>query len=262
MITSPDNDRVKYVRALQSKSRTRRKEEHFVIEGPTLLREAIKAKVPIREIFYTDDFSSTEEGRSLLETASRTGARLLTVDTPVMHAMSDTPTPQGILAVLPDVHLNVPEETDYALIIDGISDPGNMGTIMRAAVAAGVPLMVITAGTVDLTNPKVVRSGMGAHFRLPVRHLSWEGIASRFANHLIVLADVGSGAPYFNVDWTQPCALIVSEEAHGASLDAQRVAHTRATIPMPGGMESLNVAMATSILLFEMVRQRYQAPSF
>jgi TrmH family RNA methyltransferase len=146
-------------------------------------------------------------------------------------------------------------------IIDGVSDPGNMGTILRAAAAAGVPLLIVTAGTVDLTNPKVLRSGMGAHFRLPVQHLSWKGIAERFSEHVIFLAEAGSGTPYFSVDWVQPSALIVSEEARGASEDAQRIAHVRVTIPMPGEMESLNVAMATSILLFEMVRQRYQASS-
>lgn len=258
MITSPDNERVKYVRALQSRSRSRRKEEHFVIEGPTLLQEAVQAGVPIREVFYTEEFADSDEGRSAIATASKTGANLLAVDKAIMHAMSDTLTPQGVLAVLPDLRLQVPENPDYALIIDGVSDPGNMGTIMRAAVAAGVPVMVITAGTVDLTNPKVVRSGMGAHFRLPVQQLSWGGIGSKFSNHVIFLAESKGGTPYFKVDWAQPSALIVGEEAHGASEEAKRVAHARVSIPMPGSMESLNVAMATSIFLFEMVRQRYQ----
>jgi TrmH family RNA methyltransferase len=258
MITSLDNDRIKYVRALQSRSRTRRKEEHFVIEGPTLLSEALSADAPLKEVFYTEVFADTDEGRRLLGEISKAGARLMGVDQAVMHAMSDTPTPQGVLGVLADLHLEIPDQVEFALIIDGIADPGNMGTIMRAAVAAGVPLMVTTAGTVDLTNPKVVRSAVGAHFRLPVRPLSWEGIRRRFADHVLLLAELRRGALYYEIDWRQPCALIVSEEAHGPSEPAQRVAHTRVTIPMLGGMESLNVAVATAIMLFERVRQRAQ----
>lgn len=256
MITSLDNERVKRVKALQSRSRSRRNEERFVIEGLKLVQEAAKAGVPVDEAFYTESFAETEEGRALLERLSALGASQMAVDDAVMEAMSDTPAPQGVLAVLPSLKLAVPEDVDFALIIDGVSDPGNMGTIMRAAAAAGVPLMYVTAGTVDITNPKVMRSAMGAHFRLPVKYASWDGIANQLEGHVIFVAEAEGGAPYFNVDWKQPCALIVSEEAHGASDEAKRIAHARITIPMPGGMESLNVAMASSILLFEMVRQR------
>jgi len=261
MITSQENDRIKRVRALQSRSRTRHKEERFVIEGPKLLHEAVEAGIPVEEVYYTDSFAAQPDGLAVIESISTSGASLMTVDEPVMYTMSDTATPQGILAVLPTLKLEPPDPLDFVLVIDGVSDPGNMGTIMRTAVAAAVPLMVVTSGTVDLTNPKVIRSGMGAHFHLPVRYLSWEGIANLLSEHAIFLAETGGGAPYFSVDWTQPCALIVSEEAHGASEDATRIAHARLTIPMPGGMESLNVAMAASILLFERVRQRYDASS-
>lgn len=261
MITSLDNERVKRVRALQSRSRTRQKEGAFVIEGPKLVQEAGASSAPIHEIFYTETFASDSDGRTLLDQLSTQGATLMVVDDSVMREMSDTPTPQGVLAVLPLLKLPPPAELTFALIIDRISDPGNMGTIMRAAAASGVPLMYVTAGTVDLTNPKVIRSGMGAHFHLPVRYASWEGIANQLSDHVVFLAEVSGGAPYFNVDWSQPCALIVSEEAHGASTEAERMAHARITIPMPGGFESLNVAMATSILLFEMVRQRFSSNS-
>jgi RNA methyltransferase, TrmH family len=260
MITSLENDRVKRVRALQSRSRSRQKEERFVIEGLNLVGEAVSARVPVEEVFYTEEFGASPEGRALLDQLSTSGgASLMETDNAVMQAMSDTPTPQGILAVLPLLKLPAPDGADFALIIDGVSDPGNMGTIMRAAAAAGVPLMYVTAGTVDLTNPKVLRSAMGAHFKLPVRYASWEGIANQLDGYVIFVAEASGGAPYFNVDWTQPAALIVSEEAHGASPEAMKTAHARITIPMPGGFESLNVAMATSIMLFEMVRQRYHA---
>jgi TrmH family RNA methyltransferase len=255
MITSENNERVKQVRALQARRQARRKAQRFVIEGVRLVREAVLVGITVEEVFYTPELAASPEGLELLDGLSGLGAMLLPVDERIMLAMSDTKTPQGILAVLPDVILPLPADPAYVLIIDGVSDPGNLGTIMRAAAAAGVPLMVTAGGTVDTTNPKVVRSAMGAHFRLPVQHLSWEGIASRFSNHAIFLASTGSGVPYYRIDWTQPCALIVSEEAHGASEQAQRCAHARVTIPMPGSMESLNVAMAASIMIFEMVRQ-------
>jgi TrmH family RNA methyltransferase len=99
---------------------------------------------------------------------------------------------------------------------------------------------------------------MGAHFRLPVRQYSWEGIADRFGRHAIFLAESGGGALYYDVDWTQRAALIVSDEAHGASDEAIRTAHARVTIPMPGGVESLNVAIAAAVMLYERVRQQAQ----
>ena len=260
MITSLDHDRVKRVRALQSRSRSRRKHNTFVIEGPTLIHDAVAADVPMEEVFYTEAFAENEAGRALIASVSEGQARWQTpVSDEVMLSMSDTPSPQGVLAVLPTLNLAAPDEPDFALIIDGVNDPGNMGALMRTASASGVPVMVITAGTVDLTNPKVVRAAMGAHFRLPVRQYSWEGIANRFANYAVFMAESGGGALYYDVDWTQPAALIVSDEAHGASEEAVRLAHARVTIPMPGGVESLNVAIAAAVMLYERVRQQAQA---
>jgi TrmH family RNA methyltransferase len=259
MITSLNNDRVKRVRLLQSKRQARQIEQRFVIEGTNLLREVIETHSPIDEVYYTQALAATDEGRNLIDALSRTGAVLLPVDETVMRAMSDTVTPQGILGVLPIAFPVPPEVVTFALIIDTISDPGNLGTIMRTATAAGVPHMILVTGTVDVTNPKVVRSAMGAHFRLPVQYLSWDEIARRYAEQAIFLADVGGGMAYFDADWTQSCALILSDEAHGPSPAAREVAHTVVTIPMPGRIESLNVAVAAGILLFEMARQRTAA---
>ncbi len=256
MITSTSNDRIKGVRALQARRRQREKEGRFAIEGVRLAQEAVQTQSPVDEVYYTPDFAADAAGRALLDDLSTLGATLMDVSDEVMQEISDTQTPQGVLAVLPLPRLAPAEGFDFALVLDGISDPGNLGTILRAAVAAAVPLVIAAPGTVDPTNPKVVRAAMGAHFRVPVERMSWEGVPTRLAGHVLFLADIGSGAPYYRVDFTQPCALIVSDEAHGPGDDAARLAHARVTIPMPGGMESINVAMATSILLFEMVRQR------
>lgn len=256
MITSASNEHVKFIRTLQTQRRARHKSGRFVIEGTNLVLDAVAAGAEVDKILYTEEFAGSPEGQRTLGTLSRSGAGLLAVSNPVMRTMSDTQTPQGILAILVTPNLPVPEDFSFALVIDAVSDPGNMGSLMRVAAAAAVPLMLVTSGTVDLTNPKVVRSGMGAHFRLPVQALSWEGISQRLADHVIFIAEAKGGAPYYQVDWRQPSALIVSDEAHGASQEATQVAHARVTIPMPGGMESLNVAMASGILIYEMVRQR------
>lgn len=226
------------------------------MEGMRLVHEAILAQAQVDEAYYTQAFAASEDGRAVLDDLSRLNATLVAVDESVMASMSDTQTPQGILCVLPIPRLEPPQDFSFALVVDRVADPGNLGTIMRAAAAAGVPLMIATSGTVDYTNPKVVRGAMGAHFRLPVERLSWEGAVSRLSGRAIFLADVRGGVPYYRVDWTQPCALVIGSEAHGPDEDALRLVHARVTIPMPGGMESLNVAMAASIFVFEMVRQR------
>jgi TrmH family RNA methyltransferase len=256
MITSLSNGRVKQVRALQARRHARQKAGRFVIEGVRLMGEAVRADAPVEEVYYTEPYANDEEGAVLLGALSEMGASLVAVDEPVMQAMSDTQSPQGILAVLSALNLEPPSDFTFALVIDGINDPGNMGGIMRTAAAAGVPLMIVTAGTVDLTNPKVVRGAMGAHFRLPVIYRSWDGVAGLLDGSVIMLADSTGGATYHQVDWTQPSALIVSDEAHGPSDDARRISHFPVTIPMPGPTESLNVAVAAGVLLFEMVKQR------
>jgi TrmH family RNA methyltransferase len=130
--------------------------------------------------------------------------------------------------------------------------------MLRTAAAAGVQAVFIPAGTVDVYSPKVLRAAMGAHFRLPLRSLSWEelGTCLREASLRIYLADAGQGALYTATGFRQPLALIVGGEAGGAGASAEHLAHKRVRIPMPGGTESLNAAAAAAILLFEVVRQR------
>lgn len=258
MITSLSNERIKHIYALQTQRRIRHKSRQFVIEGSRLVRESIEAGAAISEVFYTEDFAVGEDGQVLLDSLSHQSIPLMVVDEPVMQHISDTSTPQGILAVLPLPSLSPPEEIHFALVIDSISDPGNMGTIMRTALGAATPVLIITAGTVDITNPKVVRSAMGAHFYLPVLQLSWEGIAGRFTEHAIFLSSSRGGAPYYSVDWTQDCLLIVSDEAHGPTDHAVRTAHAHVKVPIER-IESLNVAAAAAVMLFERVRQHAEA---
>jgi TrmH family RNA methyltransferase len=174
----------------------------------------------------------------------------------VMASMSDTETPQGILAVLPFVERELPEMVSSLLIVDRLNTPGNLGAVLRTAAAAGVEAVVLAPGTVDATNPKVVRGAMGAHFRLPMVQRNWEAIVQMAEGMYVLLADADGDVAYDEVDWRQAVALILGGEAHGASAEAAHLANARVSIPMQRGVESLNAAVAVGVLLFEMARQR------
>jgi TrmH family RNA methyltransferase len=144
----------------------------------------------------------------------------------------------------------------FVFVPDQLRDPGNLGTMLRTAAAAGVQAVFCPPETADAFSPKVLRAGMGAQFRLPVHTLDWDAITSHLALLKVILADMEQGLPYTQADLRPPLALIVGGEAEGASAQAHRLASGFVHIPMPGGVESLNAAVAAGILLFEVVRQR------
>jgi len=256
MITSLRNDKVKYVRALQSRRRTRQRERRFVFEGLRLVEEAVRADVLPDYVFYTQPVETDERGGKLLKALLGVGVLCYAVSEPVLEACADTETPQGILAVLPMPALALPQRPTLTLTLDRVRDPGNLGTILRTALAAGVDQVLLTPGTVDASNPKVVRAAMGAHLHIPVAELEWKAIAEAVRGSEIWLAAADGDAPYTTVNWVGPATLIVGSEAAGAGKQARALARGRVSIPMAPGIESLNVAVATAVLLFEVVRQR------
>jgi TrmH family RNA methyltransferase len=256
MITSLKNDKVKTVRALQRRRRVRQRERRFVLEGVRLVEEAVRAGVPPAFVLHTASVNADERGRRLLASLRGMDVPCHAVSEPVMAACSDTETPQGIVAVLPIPDLPRPGHPRLTLILDRVRDPGNLGTILRTALAAGVEQVLLTPGTVDASNPKVVRAAMGAHLRLPVAAPGWEAIAEAVAGCDVWLAEAGGETPYTAVDWTRPVALVVGGEATGAGKQARTLARGRASIPMAAEVESLNTAVATAVVLFEVARQR------
>ncbi|MFQ5814330.1 MAG: TrmH family RNA methyltransferase, partial [Anaerolineae bacterium] len=263
MITSVANEKVKYIRSLYRR-RVRYRERHFVIEGVRLVEEAFRAGIVPALLFYSEGVDSTPGGRELLVEMQKVEAPAFAVSERVMKALADTVSPQGILAVVPFVELASPPVLSAAegpspslsLVIDRLRDPGNLGTVLRSAHAAGVERVILAPKTVDPYNPKVVRGAMGAHFRLPIENLSWPEIAEALAGVQVLLADVRAERVYYEVDWTQPSALIVGGEARGVSREARELAAATIAIPMPGEAESLNAAVAASVILFEAARQR------
>jgi TrmH family RNA methyltransferase len=187
---------------------------------------------------------------------------VIEVDEKVIRKMSDTEQPQGILAVIAQpkwTWSDLEVQPDHALLVlDGIQDPGNCGTILRTALAAGVRNVCLTEGTVDLYNPKVLRSTMGAIFSLKiVSHCQPEEITAFCKEHELpmVTADI-EGDDLYQVDLPLPVALVVGNEGNGPSPIFRKPEVRRVTLPMSHEVESLNVAMATGIILYEVVRRR------
>ena len=239
-----------------SRRAEREKAGAFVVEGVRMAEEALASGWPIRQVFYTGDLSP--RGRALLDGFHTRGAEVEEVSPGVLKSLSDTETPQGILVVVDRIQPVLPPHPDFVLVIDQLRDPGNLGTILRTAASAGVQCALVTPGTTDAFAPKVLRAGMGAQLRLPVVEMPPEEILDtcRRNDLRLYLAESDGGRPYWEVDLHRPAALVIGGEAEGAGEPIRRGADEFVTIPMPGGTESLNAAVAAAVLIFEVVRQR------
>ncbi|HUE98158.1 MAG TPA: RNA methyltransferase [Anaerolineales bacterium] len=256
VITSSQNSKIKLVRALLGRPKERREANVFVIEGVRLVEEAVNINWEFQFALYSDGLS--ERGLNLIKRLEDKKIEVEMVESGLLQSLSETETPQGILAVLVDSRLPIPDSLNFILIPDQIRDPGNLGTLIRTAAATGVQTVLIPPETTGAFAPKVVRSGMGAHFRLPIHSMAWEEIRKYVsASHplQVYLADMG-GKSCWETDLRQPLALIVGGEAAGASNEARKLATKKISIPMQGQVESLNAGVAGSVLMFEVVRQR------
>ncbi|MCL4273282.1 MAG: RNA methyltransferase [Anaerolineales bacterium] len=255
MITSNQNPKVKLVRALLGRSKERREAGAFVVEGVRLFEEVVRSDWKIRFVLY--DETLNERGTSKVEGLRSKGVEMEEVSPSVMKSISETDTPQGVLAVVEFSNLPIPKSPNYILIPDQIRDPGNLGTLLRSAAATGVQAVLVPPETTDAFAPKVVRAGMGAHFRVPVRAMDWDEISQvvKFEGLKVFIADM-DGASCWETDLKEPVALVVGSEADGASESAKNLADGKISIPMAGDVESLNAGVAGAVLMFEVVRQR------
>ena len=253
LITSSQNSKIKLVRTLMGRAKERREANAFVVEGVRLVEEAVNSNWEFRFVLY--DESLKDRGRSHVERLKSGDVDVEEVSQSLMKSLSDTETPQGILAVINDSQLPIPNSPSFILIPDQIRDPGNLGTLLRTAAATGVQAVLLPPETTDAFAPKAVRSGMGAHFRLPIHEMAWDEIQEQTKNLQIYLADM-DGKPCWETDLSQPLALIIGSEAEGASEDARKLSNEKISIPMAGNVESLNAAVAGAVLMFEIVRQR------
>jgi TrmH family RNA methyltransferase len=256
VITSAQNPKIKLVRALASRPRQRREAGAFVVEGVRLVEEAGRSQWPIRFVLYEETLS--RRGIELVEQFRARQIECEAISPALLKSLSETETPQGILAVVEWRPLPLPASPTFVLIPDQIRDPGNLGTLLRSAAAAGVEAVLLPPETTDAFAPKVLRAGMGAHFRLPIQALPWDEIGKRTRRLQIYLAEM-DGIPCWQADLRPPLALIVGGEAEGASQAARQLATHKISIPMRAQVESLNAGVAGSVLMFEVMRQRFVA---
>lgn len=255
VITSSQNPKLKLAHALMGRPKERREANAFIVEGVRLIEEAVTTGWKFQFALFSDGLN--ERGQDLIKILNANRIDVEEVSGDLLQKVSDTETPQGILAVLEFTELPIPENADFILIPDQIRDPGNLGTLLRSAAATGIQAVLLPPDTTDAFAPKVLRAGMGAHFRLPIHTLTWEEIKQRckVANLQIFIADM-DGTSCWATDLSKPLALIIGGEAEGASDEAQRLATQKIRIPMAGNVESLNAGVAGSVLMFEVVRQR------
>lgn len=263
LITSVNNQRVKEVADLKQK-KYRTESGLFFAEGLRAVQEAMQY-AEVTDLFFT----AAEEGKlqGTLKIAKEKGSRLYQADDKVMAKLSDTKTPQGVLAVI-----RIPEQSLQKLrpgtasdnnvpviILDRIQDPGNLGTIIRTADAVGALGIILLEGCVDAYSPKVVRASMGSLFHLPVIQdvFPEEALTWCYRHGYEPAATAIQGATnLYKADISKKMAFIFGNEANGVAEELQAAAETRLFIPMAGQAESMNVAMAAGIVLFEGLRQR------
>lgn len=252
IITSTKNERVRMVKNLQTRPRARRKERKIVLEGTRLVQDALERRH--RPLFAF--FDPKHVDYNLLGKLHEHEYETIPASDEVIKHLSETQNPQGIIAVFPLPMPPLPQNPGRVLILDNLRDPGNIGTILRTAAAAGVDVVILSPGCADPYSPKTLRSGMGAHFRVPIVEAEWNNIAGYCENINVYLTAANGDVAYDAVDWASAWAMIVGSEATGTSSDSERLAKQRVYIPMAAKTESLNAAVAAGVVLFEAARQR------
>ncbi|NBH72924.1 RNA methyltransferase [Clostridiaceae bacterium] len=261
MISSTANKQVKYVGALLKKPKARHEEGLFVAEGLRMCMEIPPER--IRALYISESFQKTPHCGSLAQHVQH--VEILT-DT-VFAALSDTRTPQGVLALVEQSHYRLEElaspkpggPVPHLLVLEHLQDPGNLGTVLRAGEGAGLTGILMDNGTADIYSPKVVRATMGSLLRVPFAYVEDLGAALALLKKngiCIYAAHLQGSCDYDQKDYRGATAFLVGNEANGLSKEAAAAADARIRIPMLGKVESLNAAVAASVLMFEAARQR------
>ena len=256
MITSIANPQVKELLQLQKKSKARNEKGVFIVEGVKMFQEAPRDR--IEKVYLSESFEK-KRGKEM----DLSGLPVEVLSDKVFSHVSDTKTPQGILCLVKqkkvDLSKMLEKTTPFLMVLDNLQDPGNLGTIVRTAEGAGVTGIIMSRDTVDIYNPKTIRSTMGSVYRMPffyvedilefLEDLRGQGIRT-YAAHL-------DGANnYDEENYREACAFLIGNEGNGLRDEVAKKADIWIKIPMCGQVESLNAAIASSILMYEVSRQR------
>jgi len=267
IISSSQNDKVKYLNKLY-RSRNRRKEGVFILEGKRLIEAALAGGADFKQVFLTPAFFKSAENDNLLADL-KLKAEFIYVEESLLKETASTVNPQGILAVAAESVFkgdDFYQKTDKILLLDRIQDPGNMGTMIRTAVAAGFDGIIALKGSVDIYNQKVIRATMGGIFSIAIRQkLSQkdflEELKNKAADYELLAADIHADQYHFEHHYQDKLILMIGNEANGLDSKLLDAATSKIKIPLAGDIESLNAAVAASVISFEILSQQLKKDS-
>lgn len=254
-ITSMQNPIIKNITLLKNKKSERKKQKLFIIEGIRSVNE-IPVHYEVMHYITTDEFDTNQ----IMNFDEK---KWIVVTDEIYKVISDTMTPQGIMAIVKIHDYNLTDitnkENPFYLVLENIQDPGNLGTIIRTAYGFGVDAVFLTKGCCDLYSPKTVRSTMGAVFHVPIimdvaveECLTW----LKEKEIKVYATDLEKSEPIFKKNFTMGGALVIGNEGNGISEAVKELADEKISIPMPGGLESLNASIAASICMYEIMKQK------
>lgn len=255
-ISSKDNEKVKYTKSLL-KSKNRQRESKYIIEGYRILTLAIECNANLDYIFINETFEDKEEHRNFLNMLDEKNIKVFKTTNKIFKELIDTENTQGILGVINfkdrKIEHNIKSNDKFVLILDRIQDPGNMGTIIRTADAAGVDAIIVLKGCVDIYNPKVIRSTMGSIFDMNIIHCTQEECLEELKTRdfKIVSSYLNTDNYYHETKYHERTALVIGNEANGVNNDLIKQSDILVKIPIYGNAESLNAAISSAILMYE-----------
>ena len=257
MITSTSNVQIKQIMALLKKSKERKEQKAFVIEGRKMFEEICQEKSRVIKAYFSDSYVKEQyQGKELPDIPYEV------VADSVFDAMAETVTPQGVLALvkMPEYSLEkMIEDAGTLMLLENLRDPGNLGTIIRTAEAAGVSGVILSKESVDIYNPKVIRSTMGAVYRVPFLYADdFMALLKELRNKDVRLlaAHLKGQKTFDRADYSGKVGILIGNEANGLSEEAAELANEKVLIPMAGSVESLNAAVAAALLMYEAFRKQ------
>ena len=259
-ISSNQNPLIKDIKSLNRK-RNRWKNRLFIVEGIKIIEEAIINGIGIKNILFSDSFFESEEG-TIFYNSIKNRENIIKIKDSLFNSISDTENPQGIMGIC---EFNIRDISDIGgfnnpsiLFLDGVQDPGNMGTIIRTADAFNIDGIILGEGSVDPYNLKVVRATMGSIFRVPlyICNNSIESIMDLKDKGFKILATSLDGSAIYDSDFKGKILCVIGNEANGVNPKILEISDKHIKIPMPGNAESLNAGVAASIIMYEAMRSR------
>ena len=257
-ITSKDNELIKHIRKLKDK-KYRDESNEYVVEGVKLVKEAVKENAKIKQIIVCEDTTRTYEipTHIMLEIARY---ECISVSNKIFNIITQVTNPQGIMAIIEknaqDAQIDYSQ--DIIVVLDDVQDPGNLGTILRTVDSIGLNQIIVSKGTADAFNSKVVRSTMGAIFRIKIIEVEnlAQAIKEMRKHHFkLMVTSLQTKNSIYDIDFNKKI-IVIGNEANGVSKEIQDMADEKAKIPMLGRTESLNASVAAGVVMYEYVRQK------